>query len=589
VSIEAILTLAVLGCTIVALAWPRMPPDLVLVAALAAVTLGGALPLADAFRGFANQGLIAIAALYVVAAGLKHTGAVEAPARLLFGRTRRQWVAQLRVMLPTAATSAFLNNTPVVAALLPSVLDWTQRRGLTASRFLIPLSYAAILGGTCTLIGTSTTVVVNGLLMNANHGAGMGFFSIGTVGLPVAAAGFVYILLFGRRLLPDRRGALAELTDPREYTAEMMVPETSPLVGRTLEEAGLRHLPGLYVVEIERGPHLVPAPGPEERLGAGDRLVFAGIVDSVADLQKMRGLVPATGQVFKLDTPRPERRLIEAVVSPDNPVAGRTVREGGFRSRYGAVVIAVARAGRRVRGKIGSIVLEAGDTLLLEAPPDFLRRFRHARDFLLLRPLEGAVQPHYERAWLAWAILGGLIAAVTTRAVPLAAASVAAAVLMVATRCVTLRAARRSIDLEVVLVIGAALGLGAALAHTSAAATIARPLLDLAANSPIGLLAAVYAITAVLSSFISNNAAAVLMFPLAYSAAAGIGQPFLPYAFAIAMAASASFATPIGYQTNLMVYGPGGYRFSDFVRFGLPLNFITGIVAVLAIDWIWMH
>jgi len=586
---EAILALVVLGCTVVALAWPRMPPDLVLVAALAAVTLGGALPFTDAFAGFANQGLIAIAALYVVAAGLKHTGAVEGAARLLFGRPRRQWLAQLRVMLPTAATSAFLNNTPVVAALLPTVLDWARRRNLPPSRFLIPLSYAAILGGACTLIGTSTTVVVNGLLIDSAHERGMGFFTIGVIGLPVTIAGFVYILAFGRKLLPDRRGALAQLTDPREYTAEMMVPDASPLAGKTLEEAGLRHLPGLYVVEIERGRHLVPAPGPEERLGPGDRLVFAGIVDSVADLQKMRGLVPATGQVFKLDTPRPERRLIEAVVAPDNPVTGKTVRDGRFRSRYGAVVIAVARAGHRVRGKIGSIVLEAGDTLLLEASPDFLQRFRHSRDFLLLRPLEGAVQPHYERAWIAWAILAGVIATVTTRTLPLAPAAVAAAVLMIGTRCVSLRAARLSIDLEVILVIGAALGLGAALAHTGAAGAVARPLLELAAGSPVGLLAAVYAVTAILSSFISNNAAAVLVFPLAYSAAAGLNQPFLPYAFAIAMAASASFATPIGYQTNLMVYGPGGYRFSDFVRFGLPLNLVTGVVAVLAIDWIWMH
>ncbi len=586
---EAILTLAVLGLVMISLTWPRMPPDLVLIAALGVLAISGAVPLAEAFAGFANQGVIAVAALYVVAAGLKHTGAVEGPARILFGRPRKLWSAQLRVMLPTAGASAFLNNTPVVAALLPAVLDWAQRRGLAASRLLIPLSYAAMLGGTCTLIGSTTTVIINGLLVSSAHEPPMGFFAIGAVGLPVMIAGLAYILVLGRQLLPDHRGVLSEFTDPREYTVEMTVPPASPLLAKTIEEAGLRHLPGLYVVEIERRGHLIPAPGPEERLETGDRLVLAGIVESVADLQKMRGLVPATGQVFKLDTPRPERRLIEAVVSPRNPVKGRTVRDGGFRSLYGAVVIAVARAGHRVKGKIGSIVLETGDTLLLEAPPDFLKRFRHSRDFLLLRPLEGGVQPHYERAWIAWLVLAGLIAAVTTRVVPLAPASVAAAVVMVATRCVDLHTARRSIDLEVLLVIGAAFGIGAALTHTGGASALAQPLLHLAEGSPLGLLAAIYAITAILSSFISNNAAAVLVFPLAYSAALRVGEPFLPYAFAIAMAASASFATPIGYQTNLMVYGAGGYRFLDFVRFGLPLNIIAGAVSILVINGLWLH
>ena len=584
---EAILTLVVLALAVAAMTSPRLSPDMVLVAALGVLAVTGAVPLAKAFAGFANQGLIAVAALYVVAAGLKHTGAVAGPTRWLFGHPRRMWLAQLRIMLPTATVSAFLNNTPVVAALMPAVLDWAQRHRLAPSRFLMPLSYAAILGGTCTLIGTSTNVIVNGLLLSATH-RGMGFFTIGAVGVPVAVAGFVYILVFGRRLLPERRGAFDEFTDPREYTVEMAVPEGSPLADRTLEEAGLRHLPGLYVVEIERGGHLLAAPGPEERLEAGDRLVFAGIVDSVADLQKMRGLVPATGQVFKLDTPRPDRRLIEAVVAPENPIAGKTVRAGGFRSRYGAVVIAVARAGRRVKGKIGAIELEPGDTLLLEASAEFLRRFRNSRDFLLLRPLEGGVTPHYERAWIAWLILATLVGVVTAGLVSLAAAAVLAAAAMVATRCVSAGGARRAIELDVVLMIGAALGIGAALESSGAAAAVTRPLLELAAGSPLGLLVAIYVVTLALSSFVSHSAAAALVFPLAFTAASDLAQPFLPYAIAIALAASASFATPISYQTNLMVYGPGGYRFTDFVRFGLPLNLVAGAVAIFMIDRLWL-
>jgi di/tricarboxylate transporter len=584
---EAILTLSVLGATVIALAWPRMPPEFPLVGALAILAVTGCAPLDQAFSGFANPGLIAVAALFVVAAGLQHTGAVSAPARWLFGRGKRLWIGQLRIMLPTAAASAFINNTPVVAALLPAVLDWGKRHNVSASRLAMPLSFAAILGGSCTLIGTSTTIIINGLMVSSGS-PGMGFFTIGIVGLPLAILGFLYILFFGRKLLPDRGGAIGEFTNPREYTVEMRVTAHSPFAGQSLETAGLRQLPGLYVIEIEREGGLIQAPGPEELLQEGDQLVFAGVVDSVADLQKMRGLEPATNQVFKLDMPRPDRRLIEAVIAPENPVAGRTVREGGFRSRYGAVVIAVARQGQRIGGKIGKITLEAGDTLLLEAPAQFLRRYRHSRDFLLLRPLEGSVQPHYERAWIAWLIMGALIGLVTARVVSLAPAAVAAAVAMVATRCIGLTAARRSIQLQVILVIGAAFGVAAALVHTGAAVAIAAPLLEVAKGSPLGLLIAIYVITAVLTAFISNNAAAVLVFPLALSAVASLGLSLLPYAIAIALAASASFATPISYQTNLMVYGPGGYRFGDFLRFGLPLNILLGVVSVVIIDFVWL-
>ena len=226
---EAILTLAVLGAVVLALAWPRMPPDLPLVGGLAVLAVTGCAPLDKVFTGFANPGLIAVAALYVVAAGLQHTGAVSAPARWLFGRTRRLWIAQLRVMFPTAVISGFINNTPVVAALLPAVLDWGKRHRFAASRLAMPLSFAAILGGTCTLIGTSTTIIVNGLLTSATNGHGMGFFTLGAVGLPVAISGFLYILLFGRRLLPDRLWAALRrrLETPASDRPAVSVPRSS--------------------------------------------------------------------------------------------------------------------------------------------------------------------------------------------------------------------------------------------------------------------------------------------------------------------------------------------------------------------------
>lgn len=451
----------------------------------------------------------------------------------------------------------------------------------------MPLSFAAILGGTCTLIGSSTTVLVNGLLAGTQHTA-MGFFTIGEIGLPIAIIGLIYIVLAGKRLLPVRDEVLSEFNDPREYTVEMLLPAGSQLHQLSLEQAGLRALPGLYVIEIIRGSRILPAPGPHQFLQEGDRLVFAGIVDSIADLQRIRGLIPATDQLFKLQTPRPERQLIEAVVAADNPMVGRTIRSGRFRSRYGAVVIAVARSGQRIPGKIGSITLAAGDTLLLEASPSFLTQNQNNRDFLLLRPLEGSVTPHYEKAWVAWLILGALISSVTLGLLPLATASITAALAMVVSGCLSTRMARRSLQIEILLVIAAALGIGQALVHTGAAKAIAEPMLSLVKHSPLGLLAVMYAITAVVSAFISNNAAAVLMFPLAVNTTMHMNLPLLPYAIVIALGASASFATPIGYQTNLMVYGPGGYRGSDFLRFGLPLNLITGVIAVIGSYWIWL-
>lgn len=584
---EATLTLAVTGAALVFISLPKTAPDVVLLGALAVLLLAGAVPLDDGLAGFANPGMLAVGALYVVAAGLRQTGALAGPLRWLFGQPRNPTQAQVRLIVPTAAISAFMNNTPVVAALLPAVLDWSKRRGFTPSRLLMPLSFAAILGGTCTLIGSSTTVLVNGLLAGTQHTA-MGFFTIGEIGLPIAIIGLIYIVLAGKRLLPVRDEVLSEFNDPREYTVEMLLPAGSQLHQLSLEQAGLRALPGLYVIEIIRGSRILPAPGPHQFLQEGDRLVFAGIVDSIADLQRIRGLIPATDQLFKLQTPRPERQLIEAVVAADNPMVGRTIRSGRFRSRYGAVVIAVARSGQRIPGKIGSITLAAGDTLLLEASPSFLTQNQNNRDFLLLRPLEGSVTPHYEKAWVAWLILGALISSVTLGLLPLATASITAALAMVVSGCLSTRMARRSLQIEILLVIAAALGIGQALVHTGAAKAIAEPMLSLVKHSPLGLLAVMYAITAVVSAFISNNAAAVLMFPLAVNTTMHMNLPLLPYAIVIALGASASFATPIGYQTNLMVYGPGGYRGSDFLRFGLPLNLITGVIAVIGSYWIWL-
>jgi di/tricarboxylate transporter len=399
--------------------------------------------------------------------------------------------------------------------------------------------------------------------------------------------GIVVVLVFGRWLVPERKPPLLLQDDPREYVIEMLVERESSLVGKSVEQAGLRHLPGAYLAEIERAGQLLPAAAPSEILRAEDRLVFIGVVDSVVDILRLRGLIPAPDQVFKLDEPRAERRLVEAVVSDSSPVVGHTIRDSNFRTRYDAVVIAVARNGERISGKLGDIVLRAGDILLLETRLSFGRLHRNSRDFLLVSEVTHAKLPRHEKAWLALAILAGMVLAATLELVSMLEASMAGALLMIATGCTRLESARASIDWNVLVVIGVALGIGSAMSSTGAAQAVAHSWLSLAGDNPWLALAVTYAITSLMTEVITNNAAAVLIFPIAQAAAESLGVSMWPFVACIMMAASASFATPIGYQTNLMVYGPGGYRFSDFARIGIVLNVALGILAVALAPMIW--
>src|SRR5687767_10427391 len=350
------------------LALSSLSPDIILIAGVAILLVFGLLTPADALGGLSNEGMATVAVLYVVGAGIRETGGVDWIAKSVFGRPKSEFGAICRVVLPNIGLSGFMNNTPLVAMMLPAVDDFAKRNRIAPSKLMIPLSYAAILGGTMTLIGTSTNLVVQGLLIKTlGTEAKLGMFDISWVGVPAALIGGVYLIFAARYLLPDRRPALSTTDDPREYTVEMQVEADSPLVGQTIENAGLRHLPGLFLAEIDRNGNSMPAVSPREVLRAGDRLLFVGVVESIVELQRIRGLVPATEDVFHLKVPRPQRVMIEAVVSNTCPLVGMTIRESRFRSHYNAVVVAVARNGERLHQKIGDIVLHAGDVLLVEA------------------------------------------------------------------------------------------------------------------------------------------------------------------------------------------------------------------------------
>lgn len=584
---EAWFTLGVTILILVLLAATNVGADIILMGGLTLLLVTGILSPAEALAGLSNEGMVTVGVLFVVVAGLQDTGTISWLSYTLLGRPKGLRGAQLRLMGSVSFLSAFLNNTPVVAMFIPAVREWARRNQFPVSKLMLPLSYAAIFGGTCTLIGTSTNLVVNGMLIAEAGEPGMGIFEIAWVGFPAALAGAFYLLFIGHWLLPDRKPPIAFGDDPREYTVEMLVDPAGPLVGKSIEEAGLRNLPGLYLIEIDRDGEIRPAVAPTERLQASDRLVFAGVVESVLDLQKLRGLTPATNQVFKLDAPRTERLLVETVVSNTCALLGKSIKEGQFRKVYGAAVIAVARNGERLRMKIGDIVLRPGDTLLLEAPPRFTEQQRNSRDFFLVSPIDDTGPPRHERAPLAIGIAGGMVALATFGVLSMLKAAMLAALVMIITRCCSIRAARRAIEWEVLIVIAAAFGVGRALESTGAAGTLAQSLIDLARSNPWVTLAIVYAVTGIFTELITNNAAAVLVFPIALAASRDLGVDFRPFAIAVMMAASASFATPIGYQTNLMVQGPGGYRFRDYLRVGLPLNILLGTITILLVPFIW--
>ena len=583
---EALLTAAVVVGLLAALIVTRAAPEALFVSALAVLLLAGVVTPSEAFSGFSNEGVITVAILYVVVSGLRETGGVQRISRLLLGRPRGLTDAQVRLTTPVAFFSAFLNNTPIVAMLIPGVRDWAKTYGLAPSKLMIPLSYAAMLGGMCTLVGTSPTLVAHGLLIE-RRGHGLGFFEIAWVGVPVAIVGLAFMLGTSRWLLPDRRPAGTTFADPREYTVEMTVDAGGPLAGRTVAESGIADDSGLQLIEVHRDDEVFPAVGPEHHLHAGDRLVLAGDVGTVVDLQRRHGLTPATDQVFKLEAPRGDRVLTEAVVSDTSPLVGGSIRAGRFRTRYGAVVIAVARNAARVTGNLRDIVLRPGDTLLLEAPPAFLERHRLSRDFFLVSALPDSRPPRFDRAALAIGVLVAMVAAAALGLASMLQAALVAAIAMVATRCTSLEAARTSVDWQVVLVIGCSIGVGRAMDASGLAGATATAVVASFGDAPFLALVAVFALAALFSQVITNNAAVVLMFPIAISAAATLGVDPMPFVMAVVVAAAGAVATPIGYQTNLMVYGPGGYVFADFLRAGLPLIAVTATVALWVIPRVW--
>jgi len=586
-SIQAWQVVGIISLCLGLLIFSRYPADAVLVGGVALLVLLDILSPQEALSGMSNEGMITVAVLFVVAQGLVKTGVVSWISQNLLGRPKSISVAQFRLMLPVAAFSSVLNNTPVVAMLVPAVTDWAKRLNISVSQLMIPLSYAAIIGGTCTLVGTSTNLVINGMLEDMQGSSGLGMFDLAWVGVPSVFVVIAFTVAFSRLLLPRKDHALEVFEDARQYIVEMKIEEDSELLGLSIEDAGLRQLPGMFLVEIGRNGRLMTAVSPEEILLANDRLVFAGDVQSVVDLKNIRGLKVAEDQVFKLTDNPASRCLVEVVISPNFRFLGQTVRDMNFRKNYDAVIIAVARAGQRIKSKIGDIDLMPGDTLLLETKHNFVTQQRYSKDFLLVSRIEGSEPVRHEHRNISAMIMLAMVFSVFFGFLSIFKAALLAAGLMIVFRCLNVQEARRSVDWQILMVIAASIALGTAMDKTGAAAAIAHAMVGITANSPIGTLVVLFLLTTAFSAVISNLAAAVLLFPVAVAASQQLGVDLVPLTVTLMIAASTCFATPIGYQTNLMVYGPGNYRFIDFIKIGVPLTFLVGVVTILVVPIIW--
>ena len=586
-TVDATITLVILCGFLAAVLSGRLAVDFALAAAMTALLVFGVLTPGEAFQGFANPAIFIIACFYIVSSAIKDSGALHWWVSRWLGRKSTVGSALPRVMVPVAAISSVISNTPVVAIFIPLLQDWARRHNLSVSKLLIPLSFASILGGTCTLIGTSTNILVVGLLQNTSEAQSLHLFSPAFIGVPLVFLGVLYFIFIGHRFLPDRKSAGEVLEEARKYSVTMRVEPGGPLAGMNIAEAGLRHLQHSFLSEIQSDGHVIPAVGPEEVLSDNDVLVFTGQPEAVGELRQFRGLVPAEGQVHKLDVPYSSRALIEAVVSPVSNLVGKTVKDSGFRTLYGGAILSISRNGERINQKVGSITIRAGDTLLLEAARGFVRRHRYSRDFLLLSRIDDITIPNLEKAPMALGLMAVFVVVVVTGMLPLVAAALVLVGALAVTRCISPEFAQRSIDTRVLLAIGASLSVGLALQKTGLADMAAHGIMALADGNPYLNLLLLYLVTVVATELITNNAAAVLMFPLAQALSIELDVSLLPFVMTIMFAASASFLTPIGYQTNLMVQGPGGYLFSDYFKSGALLSVIVDITVLLPVPVFW--
>ncbi len=591
VSLEMITVLVLIVVMLICMILEVARPGMIIFTVLVILLITGILTPSDALSGFSNEGMLTVALLFIVAGAIQKSGKIDQMAEIWLRKSKTETGAMVRFSVPISILSAFLNNTPIVVTFTPIIKNWCEERGISPSKFLIPLSYATILGGTITLMGTSTNIVVHGMLLEYGL-EGFSLFTLTVVGIPVTVIGLLYLFTVGKRLLPDHKGFSQQVKeDVKEYIAEMNVEESFQHVNKSVSKAGLIDLNGLYLIEIIRKNERVSPVRKTTIIQAGDRLIFAGEISIIAELQKINGLKLRTGTELGFeDLKNGTTHLIEAVVSHQSGILSKSIKQSQFRSHYDAGVIAIHRNNERLQSKVGDIILKPGDSLLLRAGMNFIRKYEQSNDFYLVSRIDPPKQLNEGplKSWFSIGLLVCMIIIVSVGLLTMLEAMAMTVVILLLMKVVDAEDIKKNVQLDVLLIIASSFGVGVAMTKTGLADILASGLI--AFGKPLGVIGVIvvmYLLTSVFTEFITNSAAAVLMLPIGLEISKTLDLDPMGFAVLIAIAASASFITPIGYQTNLIVYGPGGYKFMDYVRVGTPLNFLVMIVSLIVIYNVW--
>ncbi len=585
-AIEAILVLAILVGAVALFISEKYPIDFVALLVLGVLLVLGLVTPEEGISGFSNPATVTVAAMFILSAGLQKTGATAAIGRLMVRYGRNYFTALVVIMGTITVISAFINNTAAVAVFIPLVMIVANRRKIAASRLLIPLSYASQFGGVCTLVGTSTNLLVSAISADAGYGA-FSMFEFSRMGLILFAGGVTFFLVFGRWLLPERKAQeLAIAYQLGEYITEVRVSERSPLIGKSVLQSRLGEDHDVTILRLLHVKKAVWAPL-RQALKGGDVLLVRGRIRELIRLRDSSGL--ELNVEFKLRDEAlqtEDLRLVQALVAPESDLIGKTLKEVDFRNRYKALVLAIQRRGETIGEKLNSVRLGLGDALLIQAHEAQIRALRTDKNFIVLDEVAGTPLKH--KAPLVLAILAAVVGLAAFNVLPILITAILGCLAMVLTRCLRLEEAYRAVNWQVIFLLAGILPLGIAMQKSGAAGFIAERAVGLVGDmGPVAVLAVVYLMTSVMTDTMSNNAAAVLLAPIAISTAEQIGVDPRPLLMAITFAASTGFSTPVGYQTNTMIYNPGGYKYTDFLRTGVPLSILFWILSVTFIPRFW--
>jgi len=583
-NLDAWITIATVLTMFTVLLLTKLRADLVFLGAISILFVTGVLDAKEAFSGFSSTSVVIIGVLFVVVAGVTHTGVLQWIVKHLLGQPKTYSKAIIRLMLPVAGLSSFLSNTTVVALFVGIVKMWAKKLDVSPSKLLIPLSYASGMGGVCTLIGTPPNLIISGLYADKT-GQAMNVLATTIPGVFCLFIGMLSIIAM-RKLLPDRKAPEAAFESTSDYTVELLVPSDNPYIGQTVAEAGLKDVRGGSLIEIIHFDEMVLPALPEEPILGGDRLIYSGQIDEILDLKETHGLVSANHHVFTMNEIDRDRQLRTAYVTFGSSLINKAIGHSTFEKDNNMTLVAVARRGKRIEESPREVILQAGDTLLFECPP----RINILTDYLSsqLHFFDSAQIPNIgKKTFISATIMIAMVVLSALNVIPLLQCAFLAAMAMLLFKCCNVDQAMKAINWEILMVFAGSVVLGVAIQKTGIAERLAFGILDVCGTNPIIVMTAICLVGTFITEFISNTAAGAMFFPIMYQAAEKLGYEPYPFLIALMVSVSSSFATPIGSPTHMLVYGPGGYRFGDFMRIGLLMNFIILAANILIVNLVY--